>query len=46
MLKGFDPEAVFNTIEREKINFTLLVPTMIYVMPSGGSPNVELFFRR
>ena len=32
MLKGFDPDAVFRTIEREKINFTLLVPTMIYVM--------------
>jgi fatty-acyl-CoA synthase len=32
MLKGFDPEAVFKTIERERINFTLLVPTMIYVM--------------
>lgn len=32
MLKGFDPEAVFRTIEQEKINFTLLVPTMIYVM--------------
>ncbi|WP_407150400.1 AMP-binding protein [Bradyrhizobium sp. ORS 86] len=32
MLKGFDPEAVFNTIAREKINFTLFVPTMIYVM--------------
>src|SRR3954447_25868883 len=32
MLKGFDPEAVFKTIEREKINFTLFVPTMIYVM--------------
>jgi fatty-acyl-CoA synthase len=32
MLKGFDPEAVLNTIEREKINFTLLVPTMIYVL--------------
>jgi fatty-acyl-CoA synthase len=29
MLKGFDPEAVFKTIEREKINFTLFVPTMI-----------------
>ena len=39
MLKGFDPEAVFKTIEREKINFTLFVPTMIYVMldhPSLG----------
>jgi len=32
MLKGFDPEVVFKTIEREKINFTLFVPTMIYVM--------------
>jgi fatty-acyl-CoA synthase len=32
MLKGFDPDAVFKTIERERINFTLLVPTMIYVM--------------
>ncbi|MGY4316151.1 fatty-acyl-CoA synthase [Bradyrhizobium sp. JR3.5] len=32
MLKGFDPEAVFKTIAREKINFTLFVPTMIYVM--------------
>ena len=32
MLKGFDPEAVLKTIEREKINFTLFVPTMIYVL--------------
>ena len=32
MLKGFDPQAVFKTIERERINLTLLVPTMIYVM--------------
>ncbi len=32
MLKGFDPEAVLSTIQREKINFTLLVPTMIYVL--------------
>jgi fatty-acyl-CoA synthase len=32
MLKGFDPDAVFKTIERERINFTLFVPTMIYVM--------------
>ena len=32
MLKGFDPEAVFDTIARERINFTLFVPTMIYVM--------------
>jgi fatty-acyl-CoA synthase len=32
MLKGFDPEAVLRTIAREKINFTLFVPTMIYVL--------------
>ncbi len=32
MLKGFDPEVVLATIERENINFTLLVPTMIYVL--------------
>ncbi len=32
MLKGFDPEAVFKTIDRERINFTLFVPTMIYVL--------------
>jgi fatty-acyl-CoA synthase len=32
MLKGFDPEAVLATIAREKINFTLFVPTMIYVL--------------
>jgi fatty-acyl-CoA synthase len=32
MLKGFDPDAVLATIGREKINFTLFVPTMIYVL--------------
>ena len=32
LLKGFDPEAVLETIARERINFTLLVPTMIYVL--------------
>jgi fatty-acyl-CoA synthase len=32
MLKGFDPEAVLRTIERERINLTLFVPTMIYVL--------------
>ncbi|CAN5184861.1 AMP-binding protein [soil metagenome] len=32
MLKGFDPEAIFRTIERERINFTLFVPTMIYML--------------
>lgn len=32
MLKGFDPEAVLHTIQREHINFTLFVPTMIYML--------------
>ena len=32
MLRGFDPDAVLQTIAREPINFTLLVPTMIYVL--------------
>src|SRR5215218_3598640 len=32
MLKGFDPEVVLQTITRERINFTLFVPTMIYVL--------------
>jgi fatty-acyl-CoA synthase len=32
MLKGFDPEAVLATIARERIDFTLFVPTMIYVL--------------
>ena len=32
MLKGFDPEAVLAAIARERINFTLFVPTMIYVL--------------
>ncbi|MEC9345290.1 MAG: AMP-binding protein [Pseudomonadota bacterium] len=31
-MKGFDPEAVLDTIARERINMTLLVPTMIYVL--------------
>jgi fatty-acyl-CoA synthase len=32
MLRGFDPEAVLATIARERINFTLFVPTMVYVL--------------
>ena len=32
LLKGFEPEKFLATIEREKINFTLVVPTMIYVL--------------
>lgn len=32
LLKGFDPEKFLATIERERINLTLMVPTMIYVL--------------
>jgi len=32
MMKGFDPKAVLDVIARERINFTLLVPTMIYML--------------
>jgi fatty-acyl-CoA synthase len=30
--KRFDPEAILGTIARERINLTLLVPTMIYIL--------------
>src|SRR5699024_4747315 len=32
LLNGFDPASVLETIEREKINVTLFVPTMIYAL--------------
>jgi fatty-acyl-CoA synthase len=32
LMSGFDPAKVLETIEREKINFTLFVPTMIYAL--------------
>ncbi|HLS34594.1 MAG TPA: AMP-binding protein, partial [Brevibacterium sp.] len=32
LMNGFDPAAVLETIERERINFTLFVPTMIYAL--------------
>jgi fatty-acyl-CoA synthase len=32
LLKGFDPEEFLATIARSKINVTMMVPTMIYVM--------------
>jgi fatty-acyl-CoA synthase len=32
LVRGFDPEAVLAAIARERTNFTLLVPTMIYVL--------------
>ena len=41
--EGFDPEAVLSTIAREKINFTLFVPTMIYVLLDHPSlPKTDL----
>ena len=43
MLKGFDPDAVFSTVQRERINFTLFVPTMIYVLLDHPSlPKTDL----
>lgn len=32
LMTSFDPAKVLETIEREKINFTLFVPTMIYAL--------------
>ncbi|MFB9269805.1 AMP-binding protein [Bradyrhizobium erythrophlei] len=32
LLKGFDPDEFLATIVRERINVTMMVPTMIYVM--------------
>lgn len=32
LMRGFDPGKVLATIARERINFTLLVPTMIYML--------------
>jgi fatty-acyl-CoA synthase len=32
MLAKFDPDEMLSTIERERINFTLAVPTMIYML--------------
>jgi fatty-acyl-CoA synthase len=32
LLEKFDPEQIFATIARERINFTLMVPTMIYTL--------------
>ncbi len=32
LLKGFEPEKFLATLSREKINCTLMVPTMIYVL--------------
>src|SRR5438045_8791366 len=31
-MKSYNPESVLSTIAREKSNFTLFVPTMIYVL--------------
>jgi fatty-acyl-CoA synthase len=32
LMKGFDPERLLATIQQQRINMTLLVPTMIYVL--------------
>ncbi|GAA2000461.1 AMP-binding protein [Brevibacterium samyangense] len=32
LMAGFDPAKVLETIERERINFTLFVPTMVYAL--------------
>jgi fatty-acyl-CoA synthase len=32
LMKGFDSERFLATLQRERINFTLLVPTMIYML--------------
>lgn len=32
LLERYDPERVLATIERERINFALMVPTMVYVL--------------
>jgi fatty-acyl-CoA synthase len=40
--KGFDPEQVLKTIARERINMTLLVPTMIYtLLDTPAAVNVD-----
>ena len=48
LMQSFDPERVLDTIARERINFTLLVPTMVYVLldhpklPSTDLSSLEL----
>lgn len=32
LMRGFDPGRVLETIEKQRINFTLFVPTMVYVL--------------
>ena len=44
LLQGFDPEKFLATIARERINLTLMVPTMIYVAldhPKLGSTDLS-----
>lgn len=41
LLSKFDPELLLRTIEREKINYSLLVPTMIYTLLD--QPNLSQF---
>ncbi len=37
MLSGFNPEEVVRTVEKERINTTLMVPTMIYTLLDSPS---------
>jgi fatty-acyl-CoA synthase len=38
LLQEFDPETFLRTIEKERISFTVLVPTMIYGLLDRGDP--------
>jgi fatty-acyl-CoA synthase len=43
ILGGFDPDKLIDTIERERITATMMVPTMVYVLLDkvGGSTDVS-----
>jgi acyl-CoA synthetase (AMP-forming)/AMP-acid ligase II len=41
MLPAFDPEAVLNTIERDRVSCVLLVPTMIQLLVDHPSMNIR-----
>jgi fatty-acyl-CoA synthase len=38
LLQGFDPTSFLRTIERERVNVTLVVPTMIYALLDHTTP--------
>ncbi len=41
VLKHFDPQTVLETIEKEKVTFVVLVPTMIYMLLA--EPNIKSY---